>query len=316
MKVIITQAQQLAQHWCGQPSAVTMGNFDGVHLGHLAMLQRLANQARPRGLPTVLLTFEPHPRAFFARASGKTYPVRMMGLRDKVDFLRQTGLVDVLLVLRFDSGFTQLSPMDFINQVLVQALRAQLVLVGQDFCFGKNRQGTVEDLSQNPHFVTDKMPVVACQNHQERIASSRIRAALMVGDLALSQQLLGRAYSLSGKVHYGQQLGRTIGVPTANVHLPMKKSPLQGIFFVRVQTPLGQFNGVASLGKNPTVSQELTDKLEVHLFDFNADLYGKRLTVTFLHKWRDEQKFADWPTLEAQIHRDLAAAQAYFLTHV
>lgn len=316
MRVIVTQFQQLAQHWRAPFSVVTMGNFDGVHLGHLAMLERLENEARQRGLPTVLLTFEPHPRTFFARSLGKTYPVRMMGFRDKVDFLRQTGLVDVLLVLRFDTGFTQLSSADFIEQVLVQALRTQLVLVGQDFCFGKNRQGTVDDLSQNPYFVTDKMPMVACQNHQERIASSRIRAALMAGDLALSQQLLGRAYSLSGKVHYGQQLGRTIGVPTANVHLPMKKSPLQGIFFVRVQTPLGQFNGVASLGKNPTVSQELTDKLEVHLFDFNDDLYGKRLTVTFLHKWRDEQKFADWHTLETQIHRDLIAAKQYFLTHV
>ncbi|RXZ45004.1 bifunctional riboflavin kinase/FAD synthetase [Crenobacter cavernae] len=286
--------------------ALTIGNFDGVHLGHQNMLARLRAEASARGLPTALLTFEPHPREFFSRDDP---PSRLSTLRDKLDFLAEQKLVDAVFVYRFNGAFARMTAQDFVDRILVGALNTRYLLIGDDFQFGAKRQGNFELLASCPSFVTEAMPSVLVAG--ERASSTLVRERLAAGDLAAAERLLGRHYQLSGRVMHGKKLGRSLGFPTANVHLPHRRPALEGVFVVEVDTPEGRFGGVASLGKNPTVDHGDEYKLEVHLFDFAGDLYGRRLKVRFLKKLRDEARFEHLDALVEQIERDAAGARSY-----
>lgn len=288
------------------PCALTIGNFDGVHLGHQAILRDLRREADARALPAALLTFEPHPREFFSAGDP---PARLATLRDKLAVLAATGLVDRVHVYRFNRAFAALGPDAFIDEVLVRQLDTRFLLIGDDFRFGCRRAGDFARLAACPAFETRAMPTVEIDD--ARASSSAIRDALAAGRLDRAERLLGRPYQLSGRVMHGKKLGRTIGFPTVNVHLPHRKPALQGVFAVECDTPHGTFAGAASLGKNPTVDVGDQYKLEVHLLDYDhGDLYGQRVVVRFLHKLRDEAKY---PTLEAlidQIRADVAATRA------
>jgi len=288
------------------PCALTIGNFDGVHLGHQRMLARLRDEAAARGLPSALLTFEPHPREFFARG---TPPARLSVLRDKLLFLAEREQVDYVFIYRFNHAFSRMAAGQFIDQVLLQELQTRYLLIGDDFQFGADRKGDFALLQQHAGFVTEAMPSVLVAG--ERASSTLVRDRLAAGDLDSAARLLGRPYQISGKVMHGQKLGRTIGFPTANVHLPHRRPALEGIFVVEVDTPRGRLGGVASLGRNPTVTDTQNYKLEVHLFDFHGDLYGQRISVHFLKKLRDEARYDDLNELVAQIERDAASARTY-----
>lgn len=288
------------------PCALTIGNFDGVHLGHQKMLSKLRHEAAARGLPSALLTFEPHPREFFAKGQ---VPARLSILRDKLQFLADEARVDYVFVYRFNHAFSRLPAEHFIRDVLIEQLQARYLLIGDDFQFGADRKGDFSLLSAHAGMVVEAMPSVLVAG--ERASSTLVRERLAAGDLDAAARLLGRPYQLGGKVMHGQKLGRTIGFPTANVHLPHRLPPLQGIFVVEVDTPVGRLGGVASLGKNPTVTDSQNYKLEVHLFDFAGDLYGQRISVHFLKKLRDEARYDDLNLLVAQIERDAASARTY-----
>lgn len=288
------------------PCALTIGNFDGVHLGHQRMLARLREEAAARGLPSALLTFEPHPREFFARG---TPPARLSVLRDKLLFLAEREQVDYVFIYRFNHAFSRMAAGQFIDQILLQELQTRYLLIGDDFQFGADRKGDFALLQQHAGFVTEAMPSVLVAG--ERASSTLVRDRLAAGDLDSATRLLGRPYQISGKVMHGQKLGRTIGFPTANVHLPHRRPALEGIFVVEVDTPHGRLGGVASLGRNPTVTDTQNYKLEVHLFDFHGDLYGQRISVHFLKKLRDEARYDDLNELVAQIERDAASARTY-----
>jgi len=297
----------------GTPHAVTIGNFDGLHLGHQAMLARLQDVARARGLPSCVLSFEPHPREFFAPDQA---PARLSSLREKAECLQRLG-IDRLHVFRFDRAFSALSADAFIEQVLGRTLQARYVLVGDDFRYGAKRMGDfalLERAGQSLGFDAEFLPTVEVAG--ERVSSTAVRQALAAGDLAHASRLLGRPYSISGHVVHGDKLGRDIGFPTANIQLKHNRPPLMGIFAIELYGLDGApLPGVASLGKRPTMKNpDAPPVLEVHLFDFNADIYGRRVHVDFLHKLRDEVKYPDLDTLVAQIQRDVDNAK-HFLKH-
>jgi riboflavin kinase/FMN adenylyltransferase len=294
----------------GMPHAVTIGNFDGLHLGHQAMLTRLLDVSRARGLPSCVLSFEPHPREFFAPAQA---PARLSSLREKAEMLRGRG-IDRLHVFRFNRTFSSLSADQFIEQVLVRTLQARYVLVGDDFRFGAKRAGDfslLERAGQQFGFDAEFLPTVEVAG--ERSSSTAVRAALAAGELEHAARLLGRPYSISGRVVHGDKLGRDIGFPTANIQLKHNRPPLLGIFAVELYGLNGRpLPGVASLGVRPTVKgADAAPVLEVHLFDFNADIYNRRVRVDFLHKLRDEEKYPDLPSLVAQIGRDVDNAKRF-----
>ncbi|MHB1054107.1 MAG: bifunctional riboflavin kinase/FAD synthetase [Thiobacillus sp.] len=294
------------------PHAVTIGNFDGLHLGHQAMLARLQDVARARGLPTCVLSFEPHPREFFTPDQA---PARLSSLREKAETLRQLG-IDRLHVFRFDSAFSALSAEAFVEQVLGHTLQARYVLVGDDFRYGAKRAGDFASLQATGESLgidIESLPTVKVAG--ERSSSTAVRTALAAGDLEHAAHLLGRPYSISGRVVHGDKLGRDIGFPTANIQLKHNRPPLMGIFAVELCGLNGAaLPGVASLGKRPTVkSPNAAPVLEVHLFDFDAEIYGRRVRVDFLHKLRDEEKYPDLDSLIAQIKLDVDHAK-HFLT--
>jgi riboflavin kinase/FMN adenylyltransferase len=293
------------------PVALTVGNFDGIHRGHQAMLQRLLAVARSRGLQACVLTFEPHPREFFA---GEAAPTRLTSLREKLELLAAHG-VERTHVQRFDRAFASLAPEAFVERVLVRRLKARWLLIGEDFRFGAKRAGDVpllKDLGGRHGFEVEILPAVAQAG--ARVSSSAVRAALAAGDLDAAESLLGRAYSISGRVVHGRKLGRELGYATANVQLRHNRPPLSGIFAVRVHgVGTSARAGVASLGVRPTITASGRSVLEVHLFDFSADLYGAHMRVEFLHKIRDEEKYSDLDALKAQIGRDCEAARTYLL---
>ncbi|MDF0604466.1 bifunctional riboflavin kinase/FAD synthetase [Neisseriaceae bacterium TC5R-5] len=294
------------QHFGLSPCALTIGNFDGVHLGHQQMLKRLRERAASHGLPTALLTFEPLPREFF---SDQTPPARLSTLRDKLVFLQELAWVDYVFVYRFNQSFARMLANEFIDKVLLAALKTRYLLIGDDFRFGAKRQGDFALLSACTDFVTEAMPSVLIQG--ERASSTLVRERLGLGDLDAAATLLGRPYQISGRVVHGQKLGRTLGFPTANIHLPHLRPALQGVFVVQMETVTGIHNGVASLGLNPTVSHTADYKLEVYLLDFDGDLYGQRVTVRFLKKLRDEVQYANLAALTAQIEADVTNARIY-----
>jgi len=294
----------------GTPHAVTIGNFDGLHLGHQAMLARLQDVARTRGLPTCVLSFEPHPREFFAPDQA---PARLSSLREKAEHLQRLG-IDRLHVFRFDRAFSALTADAFIEQVLGRTLQAQYVLVGDDFRYGAKRAGDfalLQSAGQSLGFDAEFLPTVEVAG--ERASSTAVRSALAAGELDHAARLLGRPYSISGRVVHGDKLGRDIGFPTANIQLKHNRPPLMGIFAVELCGINGApLPGVASLGKRPTVKgADAVPVLEVHLFDFNADIYARRVRVEFLHKLRDEAKYPDLDSLVAQIRRDVDNAKQF-----
>jgi riboflavin kinase/FMN adenylyltransferase len=292
------------------PAALTIGNFDGVHLGHQAMLAELERAAGRLGLPACVLTFEPHPREFFAPDRA---PTRLTSLREKLELLAQHG-VERVHVCRFDYSFARTAPDEFVERIIARGLGASWLLVGDDFRFGARRAGDFVLLKQSAPrygFEVAALPSVALDG--ERVSSTAVRQALAGGDLDRAQRLLGRAYSISGRVMRGDGLGRKLGFPTANVQMKHNRPPLTGIFAVRLHGgPDGPLAGVASLGVRPTVKQGGAPVLEVHALDFDGDLYRRHVRVEFLRKFRDEERYADLGTLTRKIALDVRNARQYF----
>ena len=291
---------------CPQGSVVCIGAFDGLHLGHRALVRHAVSRARALGVPMVAVSFEPLPREFFAQQAK---PPRLLLPRAKYKDLCELG-ADLVGLLRFNAKLAAMSAEAFVRDVLVQRLGAREVWVGPEFRFGKGRAGDIESLRQVGNalgFVAGEIAPVLLDG--ERVSSTRIRAALGAGDFVSAQRLLGRPYAIAGRVVRGRQLGRTLGFPTANLHFGGKVPPLSGIFATFVHgIGVRPWPSVSSFGTRPTVDG-VEPVLEAHLFDFDGDLYGRRIEVEFVARLRDEEKFPDLPTLVAQMHRDAAQAR-------
>jgi riboflavin kinase / FMN adenylyltransferase len=301
--------------------ALTIGNFDGVHRGHQAMLALLHNEALHRGLPSCVLTFEPHPRDHFARLAGKPElaPARIATLRDKLSELERVG-VEQVVVLRFDQGLASLPPQAFIDDVLVRGLGARYVLVGDDFRFGARRAGDYAMLdAAGPAAGFDVARMMSYEVHGLRVSSSAVRDALAVGDMAAVATLLGRPYSISGHVVHGRKLGRELGYRTLNLRFGHHKPAAMGIYVVRVFGLAAQpLPGVASLGVRPTVEDAGRVLLEVHCLDWPlaADAgYGRCVRVELMHKLHDERRYSSMEALRAGIAQDEADARKWFASH-
>ncbi|MDY7575860.1 bifunctional riboflavin kinase/FAD synthetase [Actimicrobium sp. CCI2.3] len=297
------------------PCALTIGNFDGVHLGHQALLARMSEAAGKLGLDSAVMTFEPHPREYFARVQGDPAkaPARIANLRDKLRSLNQAG-IDRVIVQHFNAHFAALTPEEFIRDILVDGLHVKWLMIGEDFCFGARRAGNVAMLieaGQRYGFQVETLPTV--QHDGTRISSSAIRMALEAGNFTQAHQMLGHPYAISGHVIHGKKLGRTIGFPTLNLAVTHKHPALSGIYVVQVHGLAAQpLPGVASIGVRPTVDDSGRVLLETHLFDFAANCYGKLIRIEFLKKLRSEQKYTDLPSLTAAIANDANNARAYF----
>jgi riboflavin kinase/FMN adenylyltransferase len=290
----------------GCPLALAIGNFDGMHLGHQALLRRLVEVAQAQKLKSAVMTFEPHPREFF---TPKQAPSRLTSLREKLELFAEAG-IDYVYVCHFNRRFAQVTAEVFMQDILRNALNVKAILIGQDFRFGANRRGSVADF-QTAGFQLVSLPDVMLDGR--RISSTAVREALAAGRLDEAAALLGRPYSTSGKVVHGDKLGRQLGYPTANVHMRHDRPPLFGIYAVKLEgLGASHLPGVASLGVRPTVKANDKLKLEVHLFDFDQEIYGKHVRVHFLHKIRDEMKFADLATLKQWIAADEQLARDYF----
>jgi riboflavin kinase/FMN adenylyltransferase len=311
MKIISLQ-RSFDKHLQGDSLAsciVAIGNFDGVHIGHQAILKKLVQEARARKIPSAVIVFEPLPREFFAK-NKQELPARLTRLREKALLLKERA-IDYLCVIHFTELFSKVSKTEFIQNILIKKLAVKKMIIGQDFHFGKNREGCVEDLLQagkSVGFDVEVMPDFLLQNR--RVSSTWVREGLAKDDLTLAEQLLGRSYSMIGRVAHGEKLGRVLGFPTANIELFRQKTPVHGIYAVRVhgvpRYPI--LNGVASVGERPTVGGART-LLEVYIFDFNEDIYGAELKVEFLHKLRNEEHYDSLELLKVQIEKDVINAK-------
>ena len=287
----------------------TIGNFDGVHLGHQAVLNQLAMKGDVLSLPAVVITFEPQANEFF---SPDNAPARLSRFREKVETLRSYS-IQQLCVLRFNKNLAQMTADDFIQKLIIDGLNIKYLVVGDDFKFGKDRRGDFSKLQQagEKHgFQVVNMHTFSVD--QMRVSSTRIRQALKIGDLMLAEKLLGCPYRMSGRVAHGDKRGRTMGFPTANIHLHRRKVPINGVYAVQLFGVEGEpILGVANVGVRPTIREDKA-LLEVHLFDFNRDIYGEHVQVHFLQKIRDEQKFANLDELIEQIRLDCLQVRKYF----
>jgi len=294
---------------CHHGCVATIGNFDGVHLGHQAVLGQLAEKADELNLPLTVVTFEPQPQEVFRPGQA---PPRLTRFREKVQVLRRYA-VERVLVLHFNKRFSKQSPDEFIQRLLVDGLGVKYLVIGDDFRFGKDRAGDfamLQAAGRQQGFEVVNMHTFALDG--ERVSSTRVRTALDKGDLNAAEKLLGRRYRMSGRVAHGDKKGRAIGFPTANIHLHRITTPLRGVFAVELFGVTGEpLSGVANLGARPTVGGVRT-LLEVHLFDFDGDIYGHHVHVDFLLKLRDEQRFGSLDALTAQISRDAGQARAFF----
>ncbi len=295
-----------------RPVALTIGNFDGVHLGHQALLNELRTAAESRALATAVVIFEPHPREFFTPQQA---PTRLTSLREKLE-LFESMHIDRVHVCRFNARFAKMSAVEFIS-ALYQEVCAKFVLIGDDFRFGSGRAGDfslMEKIGAQQGF--DVKSVNTITHGEVRISSTAVRAALFDGNLPVAKSYLGRYYSISGRVEHGNGLGNKLGFPTANIQLKHNRPPLSGIFVVGVHGDgLPPLQGVASLGVRPTVMQAGKAVLEVHIFDFSGQLYNKHLRLDFLHKLRNEEKYPDLETLTRQIALDVEHAKQWFNQH-
>lgn len=289
---------------------LTIGNFDGIHIGHQAIIRTVAERAKQFGLPTVVMIFEPQPSEYFSKTNA---PARLMRLREKVACFAKLP-VDSLVIVKFNRTFANLEPEDFIQKILLDKLKVRHLVIGDDFHFGKARRGNFELLK-----ASGKRAGFSVENTQTylladiRISSTAIRDALQAGDLTLAERLLGRPYTIYGRVEHGDKLGRTLGFPTANIRLFRKNSPLQGVFAVEM---LGitenAIQGVANIGTRPTLVSNNTLILETHLFNFDQDLYGRAVEIRFKKKIRSEQRFNNLDALKQQINHDIDTAKQFF----
>ncbi len=287
----------------------TIGNFDGVHLGHQRVLGQLSEKAAELDAPSVVITFEPHPQEFFAPGN---VPPRLTRFREKVVALTRYS-VDRLLCLRFNRRLAAMPAVDFIRKLLIEGLGIRCLVVGDDFRFGNRRQGDFAMLQESGRehgFQVVRMHTFYVDG--ARVSSTRVRDALASGDMAKAEQLLGRPYRMSGRVAYGDKRGASLGFPTANIHLHRRATPVQGVFAVEMfgldREPV---EGVANVGTRPTVDGTRS-LLEVHLFDFDGDIYGRHVNVEFVAKIRDERRFESVDALKRQIHSDVEAARSSF----
>ncbi|WP_109513941.1 bifunctional riboflavin kinase/FAD synthetase [Pseudomonas ovata] len=287
----------------------TIGNFDGVHRGHQAILARLRERAVELGVPSCVVIFEPQPREFFA---PETAPARLARLRDKIELLRAEG-VDRVLCLSFNQRLSRLDAAAFVDTILIDGLGVKHLEVGDDFRFGYDRKGDFDFLQQvgAAHgFTVEAAQTVEIDG--VRVSSTKVRKALAGSDFVLAERLLGRPFAIAGRVLHGQKLARQLGTPTANVQLKRRRVPLSGVYLVSIHIDGQTWAGVANIGVRPTVAGDGSAHLEVHLLDFAGDLYGRRLTVVFHHKLRDEQRFASLEALKTAINADVAAARAHW----
>lgn len=288
----------------------TIGAFDGVHCGHQAVLRRLIEKGRKLQLPVTVVLFEPLPREFFAPLQS---PPRLMSFQEKVAALRALG-IDRVLRIRFDRALSEMGADEFVRRVFIDGLGARYIVVGDDLHFGKNRAGDFKFLkaagARHGFEVVATESVVQCS---ERVSSTRIRAALEAADFTTAEQLLGRPYCITGRVVMGQQLGRTLDVPTANLHLRRIRAPLAGVYAVEVLGAAPQkLYGVANVGTRPTIGDLTKAILEVHILDFADNIYQRTISVVFRKKLRDEKKFASIDALKQQIQNDIENGRKYF----
>ncbi|WP_312055347.1 bifunctional riboflavin kinase/FAD synthetase [Pantoea brenneri] len=288
---------------------LTIGNFDGVHRGHQALMSRLCEEGRKRNLPVVVMVFEPQPLELFA---GDKAPARLTRLREKLRYLAEAG-VDKVLCVRFDRRFAALSAQSFISELLVEKLDVKYLAVGDDFRFGAGRQGDFLLLQKaGVEYGFDVVSTETFCDGGKRISSTAVRQALAADDLALAQSLLGHPFSISGRVVHGDALGRTLGFPTANLPLRRSVSPVKGVYAVEVHGLMPEpIPGVANIGTRPTV-KGLRQQLEVHLLDINMNLYGRHIDVVLKQKLRNEQRFASLEALKEQIAKDVVTARQFF----
>ncbi|WP_108652392.1 bifunctional riboflavin kinase/FAD synthetase [Dongshaea marina] len=287
---------------------LTIGNFDGIHLGHQAIIARLKSRGEHYQLPSCVMVFEPQPQELFL---GQEAPARLSCLREKYQALRELG-VERLLCIRFTPEFAGMDAGEFIEKLLIERLGVKSLLVGDDFCFGRDRAGDFQMLSEagkrHQFEVIDSHSILV---DQLRVSSTAVRQALQQGAFDEARRMLGRDYAISGRVCHGDELGRTIGFPTANIKPSRLVLPMVGVYVVDVIWCSNRYPAVANIGFRPTLDG-LQPRLEVHLFDFDGDLYGQQLKVVFRHKLRDEKKFDSFAQLQQQISRDAAAARQYF----
>lgn len=296
-----------ALHQAARHSIASIGNFDGVHLGHQQLLQQLKQFAQAACTSTTVILFEPQPAEYFLAEQA---PARLLRLHDKLSLLNAAG-IDQVVCLKFNATVAGLSANEFIKTVLLDGLAIQHLVIGDDFRFGKNREGDQQLLAKAPFAVTNSPSFCL---HNKRVSSTAIRQLLSTGELNTAQELLGYRYFISGHVIHGDKRGRTIGFPTANLRLPFHKLVLTGVYAVNVIGLANQpLPGVANIGWRPTVDG-ITPRLEVHLLNFSQDIYGRFVRIEFLQKIRDEKKFTSLDALVQQITHDVVTATDFFAT--
>ncbi|OTQ37041.1 bifunctional riboflavin kinase/FAD synthetase [Gilliamella apis] len=285
---------------------VTLGNFDGVHLGHQQLINHLIEQGKKLNLPTAVMLFEPQPLEFFSKQA----PTRLTSFKEKVQLIEKLG-IDYIIAVPFTQTFANMSANAFIQDWLIKKLSAKYIVIGDDFQFGRDRKGDInllQQYTQNNHFLVESMPTFVWNNL--RISSTAVREALFNSDFELARCLLGRDYAIQGRVVHGNALARQLGFPTANIHLNRKKPALQGVYFVKVKNCCSNqyYHGIANIGIRPTIEGKKAI-LEVNIFDFSGDIYGQYLDVTFVCKLRDEKKFDSLADLKQQISQDVCTAK-------
>lgn len=304
---IIRGAQNLKPRHRG--AVVTIGNFDGVHRGHQAILARVREKADELGKPSMIICFEPQPKEFFDAFNA---PARLTRFREKVIQLEKFG-VDLVFCFKFDEATRSMSAARFV-EILARDIGTSALFVGDDFRFGADRSGDfalLEAAGREHGFEVTDMKTIAFED--DRVSSTRIRECLQSGDLDDAEAMLGRPYSITGKIVHGRRLGRELGAPTANIQLHRYRAPIDGVYAVEVDGLGKRIQGVANVGVRPTLNEDnVKPLLEVHLFDFSGEIYGKTVDVIFRHKIRDEKKFDGLDALKAQIQRDMASARRYF----
>ena len=286
---------------------LTLGNFDGVHLGHQQLINHLIEQGKKLNLPTVVMLFEPQPLEFFSKQNA---PARLTSFKEKVQLIEKLG-IDYIIAVPFTQTFANMSANAFIQDWLINKLSAKYIVIGDDFQFGRDRKGDInllQQYTQNNQFSVESMPTFVWNNL--RISSTAVREALFNSDFELARCLLGRDYAIQGRVVHGNALARQLGFPTANIHLNRKKPALQGVYFVKVKNCCSNqyYHGIANIGIRPTIEGKKAI-LEVNIFDFSGDIYGQYLDVTFVCKLRNEKKFDSLADLKQQISQDVCTAQ-------
>ena len=295
-----------------QQSVVTIGSFDGVHLGHQSILQLVIDRAESLNCRSVIMTFEPQPQEYF---SAQKAPPRLMRLREKIEALLDFG-VDLVVCMRFNEQLRCLTAKQFVSKILVEGVKTKHLIVGDDFRFGCDRKGDfkmLEAMGREQGFSVQDTQTVQVQS--QRVSSTLVRELLQCSDFKSVADLLGRSFTISGKVTYGQQLGRKLGFPTANINLNRFRAPLAGVYavWVEIEGMSERFKGAANVGVRPTIGDKVKPILEVHLLDFDQQLYGQRITVEFVHKIRDEQQFTSLDNLAESIGEDVKKIEQWFI---